>query len=322
MSLLLTKIKPFSFSYCRRSCIRLRVRNASSLSKHTAAEDNIHQHRYQLYQYKICPFCNIVKTFLNYQKIPFQSVEVNPLTKAELEFSSGYRKVPILRITTTPAATALRQLNGTDEILSNEYHLSNTNNECFDDNYDDDFASSDSSTRWQQFGIQKLAPLLYPNLCLTLTDSFRAFNYVHDDSNFSIVQRYSIQYIGSVAMYFAASKIKQKYQINDVQIALDEALEELESELSLEGRQQSSDDERQYLFLQQINFPSSSSSSSQNPHLGDLAVFGVLKGLEGLPLWNKIFNNPKFPKIRQWYTDVDEVLKIRKAQTSRYGYND
>jgi len=169
-----------------------------------------HQHRYQLYQYKICPFCNIVKTFLNYQKIPFQSVEVNPLTKAELEFSSGYRKVPILRITTTPAATALRQLNGTDEILSNEYHLSNTNNECFDDNYDDDFASSDSSTRWQQFGIQKLAPLLYPNLCLTLTDSFRAFNYVHDDSNFSIVQRYSIQYIGSVAMYFAASKIKQK----------------------------------------------------------------------------------------------------------------
>jgi len=326
MSLFLTKIKAFSFSYCRRSCSRLRVKNASSLSKHTAADDNIHQHRYQLYQYKICPFCNIVKTFLNYQKIPFQSVEVNPLTKSELEFSSGYRKVPILRIidvaSTTPNATAFRQLNGTEEILSNEYYLSNINNECCNDNYDDDFASSDSSTRWQQFGIQKLAPLLYPNLCRTLSDSFRAFNYVHDDSNFSIVERYSIQYIGSVAMYFAASKIKQKYKINDVQIALDEALEELESELSSAGRQQFSDNERQYLFLQQITFPSPSSLSSQNPHLGDLVVFGVLKGLEGLPLWNEIFNNPKFLNIRQWYTDVDEVLKSRKAQTSRYGYND
>jgi len=295
------------------------VATTRSLSTHTTAtsnisgrdneEDDIHRYRYQLYQYKICPFSNIAKVFLNYQMIPFQSVEVNPLTKSELGFSEKYRKVPIVTIldsaSTTPAAKAIQQLNGTEEILSHDHVFVVNNN-------DDGFSSSDSSIRWQDFARSKLAPLLYPNICRTLGDSFHAFDYVHSDSNsFSTIQRYSIQYVGSVAMYFAASKIKQKYKIDDVQVALEKTLEELESELSEEGSK----------FLRP------SASSSQGPHLGDLAVFGVLKGLEGLPLWNKIFDNnddtqPKFPNMRQWYANVDEAVEIRKAQTSRYGYND
>ncbi|OEU22517.1 hypothetical protein FRACYDRAFT_232676 [Fragilariopsis cylindrus CCMP1102] len=296
-------------SYCRSSYFyrkQINKRLIRNLSTHTTAttvpndekfdndNDEIHRYRYQLYQYKICPFSNIAKVYLNYKNIPFESVEVNPLTKSELNFSLEYRKVPILGIVdvtpTTPSTIAFKQLNGTDEILSHDYHPH------LDNDNDDDFASSDSSIRWQEFAKSRLAPLLYPNICITLPDSFRAFNYVHDEnSKFSIIQRYSIQFIGSVAMYFAASKIKQKYKIDDVRIALDDALEELESELTL---------------LQ--------------PHLGDLAVFSVLNGLKGLPLWNEIFgnDNPKFIYIRQWYTDVDEALTIKKAQTRRYGYND
>ena len=331
-------------SYCRSSYFyrkQINKRLIRNLSTHTTAttvpndekfdndNDEIHRYRYQLYQYKICPFSNIAKVYLNYKNIPFESVEVNPLTKSELNFSLEYRKVPILGIVdvtpTTPSTIAFKQLNGTDEILSHDYHPH------LDNDNDDDFASSDSSIRWQEFAKSRLAPLLYPNICITLPDSFRAFNYVHDEnSKFSIIQRYSIQFIGSVAMYFAASKIKQKYKIDDVRIALDDALEELESELTLlvEGQQQrqqssssssssSSNDERaRYLFLRP--------QQQQQPHLGDLAVFSVLNGLKGLPLWNEIFgnDNPKFIYIRQWYTDVDEALTIKKAQTRRYGYND
>jgi microsomal prostaglandin-E synthase 2 len=358
MSLILTTAsKAFSFPYHRSSLLVLRVssntfscksehfgsycRSSRNLSTHTATtvpdhekvdndDDEFHRYRYQLYQYKICPFSNIAKVYLNYKNIPFESVEVNPLTKSELNFSSEYRKVPILGIvdvtSTTPTTTAFKQLNGTEEILSHDYHHHS------DDDKDADFATSDSSLRWQEFAKTKLAPLLYPNICITLTDSFRAFNYVHDEnSKFSIIQRYSIQFIGSVAMYFAASKIKQKYKIDDVRIALDDALEELESELTLlvEDHQQqpsssssssssSSDERARYLFLQPQK------QQQQQPHLGDLAVFSVLNGLKGLPLWNEIFghDNSKFIHVRQWYTDVDEALTIKKAQTSRYGYND
>jgi len=281
----------------------------STVSDRTGEGDDIHRYRYQLYKYKICPFSNIAKVFLDYQMIPFESIEVNPLTKAELGFSKKYRKVPIVTIldsaSTTPAAKSVQQLNGTEEILPHDYQLS-------DDGIigdDDGFASSDSSIRWQDFARNKLAPLLYPNICRTLGDSFRAFDYVHSGTNsFSAIQRFSIQYIGSVAMYFAATKIKEKYKIDDVQVALEETLAELELELSNEGSK----------FLR-------SSSSLERPHLGDLSVFGVLKGLEGLSLWNNIFDDgntqPKFPNIRQWYANVNNAVETRILQTRRFGFN-
>lgn len=283
----------------------------ATVSDSDNVDEDIHRYRYQLYQYKICPFSNIAKVFLRYQRIPFQSVEVNPLTKAELGFSEKYRKVPIVTIldsaSTTPAAEAVQQLNGTEELLSHDHRLSNQNDLI----EDDDFASSDSSVRWQDFARTKLAPLLYPNICRTLGDSFRAFDYVHADSNsFSAVQRYSIQCVGSIAMYFASLKIKEKYEIDDVQVALEETLNELESELSNGGSR----------FLRPA------SSASPGPDLGDLTVFAVLKGLEGLPLWNRIFGiddtQTRFPNMREWYASVDEAVENRSLQTIRYGYND
>ena len=146
-------------------------------------------------------------------------------------------------------------------------------------------------------------------MCRTLEDSFRAFDYVHSSENsFSPQQRYSIQYMGSIAMYFAASKIKEKFKIEDEQVALQEALTELESELSK--------DESRFLRP---------STDSDAPHLGDLSVYAVLNGLEGLPLWNEIFDSentePKFPRIRQWYADVDKAVATRRMNTPRYGFN-
>lgn len=48
-----------------------------------------------LYQYKTCPFCSKVRAFLDFHALPYKVVEVNPVRKAEIKFSS-YRKVPIL----------------------------------------------------------------------------------------------------------------------------------------------------------------------------------------------------------------------------------
>lgn len=39
----------------------------------------------KLYQYHICPFCNITKSAMQYANLDYESVEVNPLTKAELK---------------------------------------------------------------------------------------------------------------------------------------------------------------------------------------------------------------------------------------------
>lgn len=50
-----------------------------------------------LYQYKTCPFCSKVRAFLDYQGLPYDIVEVNPVMRQEIKWST-YRKVPILMV--------------------------------------------------------------------------------------------------------------------------------------------------------------------------------------------------------------------------------
>ena len=45
---------------------------------------------------QICPYCNKIKTMLDLLRVPYETTEVNPLTKREIkEWSGGYKKVPI-----------------------------------------------------------------------------------------------------------------------------------------------------------------------------------------------------------------------------------
>lgn len=50
-----------------------------------------------LYQYKTCPFCSKVRAFLDYYGLPYEIVEVNPVMRQEIKWST-YRKVPILMV--------------------------------------------------------------------------------------------------------------------------------------------------------------------------------------------------------------------------------
>lgn len=73
-----------------------------------------------------------------------------------------------------------------------------------------EFMDSSVSKKWIDFAKDDLASLLYPNICRTWSDSYNAFAYVKQVDTFSPFQKAAIQNIGSLAMYFAASKIKCK----------------------------------------------------------------------------------------------------------------
>ena len=49
----------------------------------------------RLFGYAICPFCHVVRSAARYTKTTLALTEVNPLTKAEIKFSTEHRKVPI-----------------------------------------------------------------------------------------------------------------------------------------------------------------------------------------------------------------------------------
>ena len=131
----------------------------------------------------ICPFCHKAKALLSYVGIePSQTIEVNPLTKAELP-KGDYRKVPI-------AIVDDRQVNGSDDIvralLDHEYVESTLRSRWMEgelqvENGDekseasqgksmmtmDSFRSNDNSRKWADFASNDLAGLMYPCLLYT-----------------------------------------------------------------------------------------------------------------------------------------------------------
>jgi glutaredoxin len=65
-----------------------------------------------LYQYVTCPFCCKVRAYLNYNRIPYDIVEVNSVMRSETKWSI-YKKVPILVIENEQI-----QLNDSSVIIS------------------------------------------------------------------------------------------------------------------------------------------------------------------------------------------------------------
>lgn len=91
--MMFTKLKPWLRTGIPLGTISaMGMRNISSdSSAATAVLPDI-----TIYQYKICPYCNRPKTFLDYLNVPYKAVEVNPLTKSQLSFSKEYKKVPVM----------------------------------------------------------------------------------------------------------------------------------------------------------------------------------------------------------------------------------
>mmetsp|Transcript_8761 Transcript_8761/g.12401 ORF Transcript_8761/g.12401 Transcript_8761/m.12401 type:complete len:284 (+) Transcript_8761:79-930(+) len=244
---------------------------------------------FTLWQYKICPFCNKVKSLLAYADVDHNVIEVNPLTKSELKpWSGDYKKVPI-------AVLNDEQLNGSDKILDtlleNEQVISNLEEKWKNTEQTmtmSDFRSNDAE-KWMKYATDDLASLLYPNICRSLNDSFLAFSYVKNVDTFSPVQRITIRGAGSLAMYLAASKIKSKRGITDEREALNKVLSVWEEEGLSSGKKEFQ-------------------SGTQAPNMGDIAVFGTLRSVEGLPAHKEVIEE-RGGVVKDWYERMSGQLQ-------------
>ncbi|KAL3771670.1 hypothetical protein ACHAWO_001731 [Cyclotella atomus] len=271
------------------------TKHASSVpTRQFSSNVNHAQPSIKLYQYHICPFCNITKSAMQYAKLDYEAVEVNPLTKAELKPWSDYKKVPIAIINN-------QQINGSKDILNSIFNSpyvqeglakqwsNNNNNTTKEVMTIQQFKESDTSKKWYRFASDDLGAVLYPNICGTIGDSFHAFDYVKNVDSFSPLQKLSIQYVGSLAMYFAASKVKSKRNITDEKAALQSALDKFEEE-----------------GLQNGALPFSSGNPT-TPDLGDLAVFGVLYAIRDMNAHKDAVQN-RGGVVKDWYERMEKIV--------------
>ena len=228
---------------------------------------------FKLYQYRICPFCNRVKAYLDFLKIPYEAIEVNPLTKSEIKFSKEYKKVPI----------AL--LAGNDDLSTQTIADSKLIIDYITDNFvkgnpsiNPSFIASDSDY-WNEWSEKKLAVLLYPNITRSFEESFECFNYSENVEQWNVLERKAVHWVGAVAMLGANGKIKKKYNIVDEREDLFKILTEWTDAVG----------DKPFLHGDSVTLP-------------DLLVYGVLRSIESFRTFNDIM--AKNSELSAWYQRV------------------
>ena len=131
-----------TFNYHNHRQLQLPTQHIRYFAADAATSADTDQPKIKLYQYHICPFCNITKSLLKYSNLDYERIEVNPLTKAELKPWSGeYKKVPI-------AIIGDKQVNGSENILDALLDLPTV--QAVIDKQSNDFSKSENAQKCTQ----------------------------------------------------------------------------------------------------------------------------------------------------------------------------
>lgn len=231
-----------------------------------------------LYQYEICPFCCKVKAILDWQRVAYRTVEVNPLSKAEIKFSKDYHKVPIAIIDGT-------QVNDSSEIIrvvAKTLEVAASVSEAPSFPLREALGDGETS-RWLGWADKDLAVLLFPNITRSFSESVQAFGYISEVPTFSFLSKGANRLAGSTAMWLANGKIKKKYNIVDERKQLLEAVRVWTNAVG-EGP-----------FLQGATLS-----------LSDVAVYGVLSSIRGLSTHNELM--VAAPDLARWSDAVRAAI--------------
>jgi len=148
----------------------------------------------KLYQYTACPFCNKVRSALEFKGVAFEAIEVHPLKKSEIEFSKDYRAVPIY------IDSAGKQVNDSTPIMRR-----------IDEEL---FQGTDEEAVWLGWS-EKLVKGLPTAIYNTTKNALQSFNYITKIGKFNWLEKLTIKYLGAFVMTLVAKKIKKREQIDD-----------------------------------------------------------------------------------------------------------
>jgi microsomal prostaglandin-E synthase 2 len=222
----------------------------------------------KLYQYAVCPFCCKVKALLSYKKIPYETVEVHPLNKKEIGFSKEYRKVPIF---VDEEGVQVNDSTPIMRYLDQKYSGAKV--------FESEEAAKKREEQWIQWSDQVLVRALPPLIYRSLPESIKAFDYITQEGKFTWLQQRTIKYSGALVMTLVAKKSAKSQGIRDPQQHLYQCLENWNQ--ALEGKD----------FL-----------GGEKPNGADLAVYGILRSIEGMPAFQMIQNHLQ---VFDWYQRVE-----------------
>lgn len=237
-----------------------------------------------LYQFEVCPFCNKVRAYLDYNKIPYRVVEVDPLRKTELkQFSEDYRKVPIALVNNVQVNGSAAVIDAVNKILS--VRVGGEGGEGSSDKAMTD-AAMETERRWLDWLDNHLVHLIAPNIYRTVSESLQTFNYIADKAKFSAWERATIRYTGAMAMYMIGKKLKRRHNVENEREAMHAAVDAW-----MGGIREGGGD-----FV----------AGRATPGVADLSVYGVMKAIETFDTFDEVRDRNK--EFARWFDRVREAI--------------
>eukprot|EP01062_Namystynia_karyoxenos_P047997 TRINITY_DN3641_c0_g2_i1.p1 TRINITY_DN3641_c0_g2~~TRINITY_DN3641_c0_g2_i1.p1 ORF type:complete len:349 (+),score=114.30 TRINITY_DN3641_c0_g2_i1:78-1124(+) len=241
--------------------------------------DELRRDGVTLYRYLTCPFCGKVQAFLERFKIPYQCVEVDPLTKAQLADVGGYSKVPVVRI---------GKPNGGGPILVDSFDIVSALAPKFGAVQD-----TEEVLQWRKWAADIFVRFLTLNLNRSLGDAYRSAAYIDVAEEIPWVNRMASKVLGSITMWLVVQVFITRPKLIKM--------------TDWDGK-----DERKALY-DQLNHWASKGLAGKEFHGGrapdsaDTDVYGILNAIRGYPAYIDALRGSD-PAVREWVGRMDAAL--------------
>jgi microsomal prostaglandin-E synthase 2 len=262
-----------------------------------------------LYQFESCPFCRKARAVLDLCNVPYDVVEVNPLTKSETKgFADDYKKVPIV-VVEDPLSNTSYQIRDSKIIIGAVIAASPgvavaSNNQSTrlphpvtlnDETALDAKAYTDLSIdeAWIKWIEGYLLQLVVVNIYGTMSESMETFDYLLTHKDFGWVAKQASYWAGSIVMNQVARARLRKYK-------------------HIQGRHRPA-------FFEACNDLGSAAVAAggflggSRPSPADLNAYGVIRSLEGTKSLREAISGDASPEFKKWYENMNTVVGESKA---------
>mmetsp|Transcript_35092 Transcript_35092/g.74657 ORF Transcript_35092/g.74657 Transcript_35092/m.74657 type:complete len:356 (-) Transcript_35092:199-1266(-) len=256
----------------------------------------------RLYQFESCPFCRKARGVLDYSQVPYEIVEVHPLSKAETKkIAADYKKVPVLEV--HPAEGKAVQLRDSKTIVkavldadkgdsapNSKVPMPSATASTGKMWPPKDFEGGSTEEQWTRWTDAVLVQCIVLNVYRNMKESAETFSYLLTHPSFPWFAARSAAWSGTAVMWAVARSRKKKYEIPDERQALYESLEHFASAVAAgEGA-----------FF-----------GGSKPGAVDFNVYGILRSTEGCQTERDFQDNCE--KIMPWWNAMNKVVGPSQA---------
>lgn len=230
-----------------------------------------------LYQFELCPFCHKVKAFLEVKGIAYRTVEVNPMTKAELPPlpEESPRKVPVIECDGDVVYDSTTIMDYLDAHFREEPRLTPAKEE--------DRKRSVEIEAWVDDEFAMALPTVIYG---TWGESLKAAQVTARTSNFGFFHNVGVRAGGPLIMHQVSKRILKRHGKTDGHAWVAEALDRFER------------------WLGDADFVAGDAVS-----IADVGMQGAISCVEAFPVFAEIM---KRPRMKAWY---QRVQALRDAQS-------